>query len=66
MAISHKRIPNAQTSDFSKKRKPIHVKRLARRKKSDEVKKKNVTLVENLLYARPSGAVHLMGNLAPA
>lgn len=26
----------------------------------------NHTLVENLLYAKPSGAVHLIGNLAPA
>lgn len=24
------------------------------------------TLVENLLYAKPSGAVHFIGNLAPA
>ena len=31
-----------------------------------EREEESVTFVENLLYARPSGAVHLMGNLAPA
>lgn len=45
-------------------------------KKNNTKKKKNDTnltyskikhtLVENLLYAKPSGAVHFIGNLAPA
>lgn len=39
---------------------------MTRKNGSRRKEEESVTLVENLLYAKPSGAVHLMGNLAPA